>query len=467
MALPSRPSCPDHSTGQPRPATRRLAHLALACLLAAVAGLAPPRAATAAPPPNVLLILVDDIGSFTLDNMKREGLALPNLDALAAAGVRMTQAYASAVYCAPSRAGLMTGRYQQRFAFYGNPPTITDSRMAGYGLPTSQRTLAEALRARGYRTAHIGKWHLGGQPGYPALAGTDPLSQGFDKFFGFYGGEHSYFREEPDNPIYDGTRPVRERQYLSRAFAREAIEFIGGSGGQPWFVNLWFNAAHGPLEPEPATLAGLGRIKAPLRPFAGVLKDLDDAIGRVLAAVRSAPGGLANTLIVLTGDNGCHESFASCRNDPLRGQKGQLYEGGLRVPLWLAWQGVLPRGATYTQPVSLLDLFPSVLAATGASAADAALDGVDLLPRLAGVRAGPPHAVLYWSSNRIADGAVRDGNWKLIETTPKGGATRWQLFDLGRDEGEETDLAPQQPARVTAMRAQLAAWRRDLPPRRW
>ncbi|MFO1071851.1 MAG: sulfatase-like hydrolase/transferase [Geminicoccaceae bacterium] len=456
MALPSR-------------SVRRLASLALACLLAAT-GLLPPHAAFAAPrqPPNVLLILADDVGGFTVDDLKRAGLALPNLDALAAAGVQLTRGYATAAYCSPSRAGLMTGRYQQRFAFYGNPPALTDPRVATFGLPRSVPTLAEALHAQGYRTAHIGKWHLGGQPGYPAPAGSDPLSRGYDRFFGFYGGQHSYYREEPTNPIYDDRVAVHEREYLSSAFARETIEFIRASAGRPWFVNLWVNAAHGPYEPEPATLAALGNIRPELRLYAGVVKDLDNALGRILAAVRASPGGLANTLIVFAGDNGCPESNSSCGNRPLRGQKGQVYEGGLRVPFWMAWQGVLPRGAIYRQPVALLDLFPSVLAAaTGTSPTDAALDGVDLLPYLTGARSGAPHPVLFWSSNRIADGAVRAGAWKLLEMTPKGAPTRWELYDLDRDEGETTDLAAQQPAKVAELRAKLTAWRRNLPPRLW
>jgi arylsulfatase A-like enzyme len=394
--------------------------------------------------PNIVLLVGDDLGYGEL-GVYGGDIPTPNLDALARSGVRLTDGYVSAPLCTPSRAGLMTGRYQERFGLYANPPDAPAA--ASPGLPPSEITIARALRDRGYATGVVGKWHLGRRPE------SHPLKLGFDEFFGFLDSQHSYFGEEPGdpgNPIYRGRVPMPEPEYLTRAFAREAVDFIHRHAGQPFFLYAPFSATHLPLQAEPQMLARFSYIaNEKRRRFAAMLTHLDEAVEQ-------------DTLVEFLGDNGCITSKSSCRNTPLRGTKFALWEGGIRVPFLLSWPGAIRAGQTYRQPVSALDLLPTSLgAAAGDAYADAGLDGIDLLPFLTGRSKGVPHDYLFWGSR--SSGAVRKGDWKLLDLQ----GSPIQLFNLRTDIAETTNVAAANPSIVAELRSARAAWVSKLQPALW
>ena len=402
--------------------------------------------------PNFVLIFADDLGYGEVGARHVGDVGTPNIDAIARAGVTFTNGYVTASSCVPSRAGLLTGRYQQEFGIYVNPPL---PRPAAFGLPGNQITLAEALRAQGYATGMVGKWHLGNKPE------DHPLQHGFDEFFGVLESDHPYFGEQEDsakpiwNPILRGTTRVPASGYLTDTFANEAAAFIKAHAAEPFFLYLPFTATHGPLQAKPEVLARFADLRHERRRlFAAVLSSLDDAVGEVTQALDEA--GIAdNTLIVFLGDNGCgigHET--GCRNTPLRGWKYSYYEGGIRIPFMMSWPGQIPAGGRYGEPVSALDLFPTLVQAAG-GAAPAFAEGMNLLPYLHGA-AGAPHDYLFWGTQSAS--AVRHGRWKLVN-----GA----LYDLTTDISEQHDLAPAKPAVVADLLQARDEWARKLVPSLW
>lgn len=410
-----------------------------------------------APRPNVVLIVADDLGYGDLSIQGGE-IPTPSIDSIAAQGIRFTQAYSVAPVCSPSRAGLLTGRYPQRFGFEMNvgPSGIEDD----FGLPVEEVTLATRLRTLGYRTGAFGKWHVGYEPK------MHPLERGFEEFFGFLGGAHSYLEaREADrlqNPILRGRETVDEIDYLTRDLAAEAIAFIERHEDEPFFVYLPFNAVHTPLEAPESYLARFAELPDPRRrTFAAVLTALDDAVGRVLRTLHELELE-DETLVLFLSDNGGPGNLTGANNAPLRGNKGQLWEGGIRVPFLARWPGRFPAGIVDERPISALDVHPTVLAAAGGTLpADAALDGVDLLPTLRDPRSDAPRRTLFW---RFGDQvAVRVGDWKLLR--PGDGTTR--LHDLARDPGEEHDLASEQPEKLRELDEAAAAWLRELSDPRW
>ncbi len=433
-----------------------LARLALAAGLACGAAAAPAGAvAAAAPRPNIVLILADDLGFGEVGAYGVPGAPTPRIDALARSGVRLTDGYATAPQCAPTRAGLVTGRYQQRFGFHNNPPDPSHPTYASFGLPASEVTVAQALKRHGYATGLVGKWHLGSNPE------QHPVRRGFDEFFGFLSGGHGYFANERGNPLYRDRKIVTESTYLTRAFAREAVSFINRHAGEPFFLYASFNTVHLPLEAERHLLARFAHVTDPKRRyFLAMLASLDEAVGSILDALR-ARGLTRRTLVVFTSDNGCVTRKSSCRNTPLRGGKGQLHEGGVRVPFLLSWPGVLPAGKRFTRAASMLDLFPTFLnAATGGGYRNPRLDGVDLVPFLTGKRSGDPHAHLFWGGKSL--GTVRGGPFKLSL-----GRDGTKLFNLRTDIGETTDLADRLPATRDVLARARAAWARQLKAPLW
>ena len=411
-------------------------------------------AADAARRPNVVVIVADDLGNADVGFQGGRDVPTPRLDALAASGVRCTAGYVSGPYCSPTRAGLLTGRYQQRFVheFNPGPPTGANVRV---GLPLTERTLADVLRAAGYRTALVGKWHLGHGPEFV------PQRRGFEEHFGFLGGSHPYDpaggAEEGPNAIRRGDAPVDEREYLTRAFAREAVSFIERSGDEPFFLCLAFNAVHAPLQaPEEvverfASIAGARR-----RTYAAMLAELDDAVGRVLDALDA--GGVADdTLVCFISDNGGPPGNGS-DNGRLRGHKSSTWEGGIRVPFVVRWPGRLPASAVYDHPVIQLDLFPTIVAAAGVGVpAGTALDGVDLLPHLAGRTTDPPHDRLYWRFG--AQRAIRAGDWKLVKGV---GVEAPILVNLAEDPSESTDLSAAHPDKRRELEEAWKRWNEGL-----
>jgi len=423
-----------------------------ACAGANPADASPP---TPARPPNVVVIVSDDAGWADFSFQGSEQVPTPHLDALAARGVRFTSGYVTAAVCSPSRAGLLTGRYQQRFGHETNiPPRYSEEN----GLPTDEVLLSDLLREQGYRTIALGKWHLGYAPRF------HPLSRGFDAYWGFLQGARSYRPIEGTrlNRLLRDREPAPETfEYMTDALADEAAACIEAHRERPFFLYLAFNAVHTPMHADPAVLEEVADITPPRRQkLVAMTISLDRAVGRVLDALREH-GLEQDTLVVFVNDNGGATNNAS-RNDPLRGTKGTPFEGGHRVPFLMSWPARLPRGVDYDLPVSTLDVLPTALAAAGREGGTPKpLDGVDLLPLLTGATDGRPHDVLFW---RLKDDrAVRDGDWKLVVR----GDRDPMLFDLAADPSEARDLAREQPERVAALRSKLAAWEAELAEPRW
>ncbi|MCC6694756.1 MAG: sulfatase-like hydrolase/transferase [Candidatus Hydrogenedentes bacterium] len=399
--------------------------------------------------PNIIIIVADDLGYGDLSVHGSTEIATPNIDSIAQGGVRFTQGYVSCPVCSPTRAGLITGRYQQRFGHEFNPGQDADH--STFGLPLSEITAANILKSAGYATGMVGKWHLGFSPD------RVPTARGFDEFFGFLGGSHSYVKLEPDgeNSIFRGTEPVAEKEHLTDAFAREAVAYVDRHKDHPFFLYLTFNAVHNPLEPQPRYLdrfSGIADEKR--RKYAALLTGLDDAVGQVLGKVREA-GLESDTLIFFISDNGGPTANGSSNAD-LRAIKGTVYEGGVRVPYFVQWKGHLPEGITYDKPVISLDILPTA-AAAGAAAlpGDREIDGVNLLPYITGRNAAHPHEYLYWRFGEQA--AIRNKEWKLVRNQ---GAE--ELFHIALDRTEKQELLAEQPQIVEELGAAYAQWETNL-----
>ena len=407
--------------------------------------------------PNIIVIVADDMGYAEMGCQGNKDVPTPHIDSLAKNGVRFTSGYVSCPVCSPTRAGLLTGRYQQRFGHEFNPGPAQQA-STQFGLPLTEVTLASRLKSAGYATGMVGKWHLGYQPAY------HPLQRGFDEYFGFLGGAHSYLEARADkaNPVLRGLEPVAEKEYLTDALTREAVAFIDRHQKGPFFLYLTYNAVHNPLQATAKYLDRFQEIKEEKRrTFAAMLSAMDDGIGQVLEKLRSAQLE-QNTLVFFVSDNGGPTPNTSSRNDPLRGYKGQVLEGGIRVPFLMQWKGRLPEGRTYDQPVIALDIHPTALAAAGLPRpADAKFDGVDLLPFVTGQNNRPPHEFLFWRF--VPQSAVRWGDWKLV----KQGNDPPMLFNLALDIGEKSDLAAQKPDKTKELETALKNWNLQLAEPLW
>jgi arylsulfatase A-like enzyme len=424
-------------------------------LLAIAIGLTGASAVHAQAPkkPNILVIVGDDMGYGDIGVHGCKDIPTPHIDSIAKSGVRFTSGYVSGPYCSPTRAGLLTGRYQTRFGHEFNPgPQAKDD----FGLSLKETTLAQRLRQLGYATGLVGKWHLG------AAAKFHPLDRGFQSFFGFLGGAHPYFRGK-GAPIFRDRETVDEKDYLTDAFGREAVRFIDKHKSEPFFLYLAFNAVHTPLQAEEKYLKKFSGIQdEKRRKYAAMMSAMDDAIGAVLAKLREA-GLEENTLVFFISDNGGPEGVNGSDNGPFRGVKATTWEGGIRVPWLLQWKGRIPGGKTYDEPVIQLDILPTAIAAAGGEiGSDAKLDGVNLLPFLDGKKTGAPHEALFWRFG--AQTAIRMGDWNLVEAT---GSKGKRLYNLREDPGQTKDLSDAQPDRVRMLRAAWDAWNQDNVPAAW
>ena len=408
--------------------------------------------------PNIVLIVGDDMGYADIGVHGCKDIPTPHIDSLAKNGVRCTSGYVSGPYCSPTRAGLLTGRYQQRFGHEFNPgPSPTGE----VGLPVDQVTLADRLKQAGYKTGMVGKWHLGNAEKF------HPLNRGFQEFYGFLGGAHSYFVSDNRgtkgqvNAVLRGFEPVQEPEYLTDAFAREAVAFIDRHQKQPFFLYLTFNAVHTPMHATDKYLAQFKDVTDERRrTYCAMMSAMDDAIGAVLAKLDEARL-TENTLVMFVSDNGGPQPANASSNAPLRGNKATTWEGGIRVPYLIQWKGKLRSGFTFDQPVIQLDMHATALAAAGAKI-PGELDGVNLLPHLTGEKTSPPHEALYWRFG--PQFAIRMGNYKLVKAT---GIDQPQLFDLAADIGETQDLSGAKPDVVKDLTARYEEWNKTLDKPRW
>jgi arylsulfatase A-like enzyme len=403
------------------------------------------------PKPNVLFIVGDDMGYADVGFHGCAEIPTPNLDALAAGGVRCTNGYVSGPYCSPTRAALLTGRYQTRFGHEFNPSADP------HGLPVTETTLAERLREHGYATSLVGKWHLGNQPR------KHPQARGFDEFFGFLGGSHSYFET---NGMLRGKTPVSEMEYTTDAFANEAVSFIDRNQNRPWFLYLAFNAVHTPMHATEDRLKRFAHIADPQRrKYAAMMVAMDEAIGKVLEELKKTQQW-EKTFVAFISDNGGPMmkgvTVNGSNNAPLRGSKRTTLEGGVRVPFLVSWPGKITPGV-FEKPVIQIDLHATALQVTQAPVSKPSnLDGVDLLPYLTGRDTGEPHESLYWRFGKQM--AIRSGDWKLVryDTTADGNdqpeISAMKLYNLVNDIHEDQDLASEMPAKVEELKTKWDRW---------
>jgi len=427
----------------------------------AAAALGAPRAAHAQGQPNVLFILADDLGYGDLSCYGRPDYQTPVLDRLADQGMKFTSAYAAAPVCTPTRCAFITGQYPQRFEVGLEEPLTANS--PPVGLPAAQPTIATRMRAAGYETALIGKWHLGWRPEYR------PNRHGFDEFYGSLSGALDYFTHiAPDSgetsmpDLWENDRRVTTDGYLTDVFSDRAVEFVSRARSKPFYLSLHYTAPHAPWE-GPADRATLDHTDhgpgamyngGSLGAYAEMMRSLDDGIGRVLAALRRARIE-RNTLVIFTSDNGGERySF----NWPFSFQKLYLYEGGIRVPAIVRWPGIVPAGAVTEQAAITMDWTATILAAGGAQIEAAQpLDGESLLPVLRGER-GAYDRALFWRTRTRA--AARIGRWKYVQ---EGDAEH--LYDLGVDLGEKTDLKGRETAAFAEAKRRYSGWAAGMLPR--
>ncbi len=416
---------------------------------------------TAAEPrkPNVIVFLSDDVGYGEYGFQGNTEIPTPHIDSIARNGVRFTQGYVSGPYCSPMRAGLMTGRYQTRFGheFNSGGPAGGQQR---FGLPLAEKTMADRLKALGYATCAIGKWHLGGPPDYL------PMKRGFDEFYGTVA--NTPFFNPPnfvDSRVSNQIQPIKDPHfYTTDAYAERAVDWIAKNKDRPFFLYVPFNAQHAPLQATPKYLNRFTQITdEKRRTFAAMMSAMDDAVGKVLAKVRDL-GQEENTLIVFFSDNGGPTPQTTSKNNPLRGLKATTLEGGVRVPFCVQWKGKIPASKTYDHPVIQLDILPTAVVAAGGTVDPAwKLDGVDLLPYLTGQKTDKPHEVLFWRFG--AQWAVRKGDWKLVASRIDGKQPR--LFNMKDDLGETKDRTAEQPDKVKELLADWQAWNTEQKPPLW
>ncbi|MEM7698313.1 MAG: sulfatase-like hydrolase/transferase [Verrucomicrobiota bacterium] len=437
-------------------------------------------------PPNILFIVADDLGYGELSCQNPEtDIPTPHIDSIAKQGVRFTDGYVTAPYCAASRAGFITGRYQTRFGFEFNPIGARNED-PNAGLPVTENTLADLLRDEaGYATYLVGKWHLGG------TAHFNPIRRGFDNFYGFLH-EGRYFRPYPyegmttwlrrkslpggsqgrwesqdgrlilsthmghnepdydaDNPVYRDGTPIEIGANLTDAFSDEAVRFIEHCGDErPFFLYLAYNAVHSPLQGDDLYMERYASIEdIQRRILAAMLGQLDDGVGRILESLDRV-GIEEDTLVVFFSDNGGPTRELTSSNHPLRGEKGRLYEGGIRVPFLISMPGKIPSGQLESRMMTSLDLFPTALKLAGIEP-DESLDGSDLMPFLTGENSSEIHDHLFWRVGGKA--ALRSGDFKLVRDGNRQRPGPWELYNLSSDIGETEDLSDDDPETLESL----------------
>jgi len=439
--------------------------------------------------PSIVLIFADDLGYGDVSFCGSELISTPNIDALADNGVRLTQGYVSHPVCSPSRAGLLTGRHQQRHGWEFNPM----GRDVDNGMSVEERTFADELNAAGYATGMVGKWHLGYQKPH------HPLSRGFDEYFGVLAGGSIFIDPAAEgveavgrqgatrssrNGVYRGFEEVIVEQYLTDVFTDEAVDFIDRHQDDPFFLYLSHTTPHTPLQATQQYLKKYAHIKDKgQRIYAAMVDSLDESVRRVVEKLK-AIDKYENTMIVFLSDNGCAGYVnGACTNSPFAGFKRYHQEGGIHVPFVVSWPAGLPKGKSFDHPAMSLDLLATFTAAAGKPVTTE--DSVNLLPFLSGDTVEAPHEYLYWRAGPTK--AIRGARWKMIKynktdyrpedlslsgsriappdegwptDSPLGQVTL--LYDINADPGETTNLAKDNPDVVELLSAEYEAWARTL-----
>lgn len=422
----------------------------------------------AAQQPNILLIISDDAGYHDFGFHGSKTMKTPNLDKLAKQGMLFKQAYVTAAVCGPSRAGLFTGKYQQRFGFEENnvPGYMSESGLTGdeMGLPLSELTVADHLKQLGYTTGLTGKWHLGDHDKY------HPMRRGFDHFYGFRTGSRSYYaydknelNSRQNERMELGFKNFKEHKgYLTEALVADTSQFITNAvqTKQPFFAVLSFSAVHAPMQAKPEDLAQFPNLSGTRKILAAMNLNMDQQLGLLFNKLEQLKIA-DNTLVVFVNDNGGPTDQNNSNNYPLSGTKANHLEGGIRVPMLMRWPEKLSANTRFEYPVSTLDLMPTFLSVAGANLSEFAhLDGVNLIPYLKAPTQkkaqARPHKALYWKKENRA--AIRDMDWKLLRFPDRPP----ELYNLANDEAEQVNLAHQQPKIVKQLYKKLFDWELTL-----
>jgi arylsulfatase A-like enzyme len=427
--------------------------------------------AFAAARPNIIVIVADDLGFADVGFNGCTDIPTPNIDSLARNGVRFSNGYVTHPYCSPTRAGLLSGRYQQRFGHEANPTYLPED--SSVGLPVTETLLPKLLADAGYATGAVGKWHLGAAPCFR------PSARGFTESFGFLGGGHQYLPQtnklsgavanwqiEYQAPLLKNGAEQPFDGYMTDILSREAVAFVTRNKANPFFLYLAYNAVHTPLQAPEKYLARFPAMTDPRRrTYAAMNSAMDDGIGQVLAALR-ANGLEKNTLVWFISDNGGPPpNVAPTSNAPLRGHKGTLYEGGIHVPFALQWPAAIKAGTVISAPVISLDIFATALAVADAKPAPGKTpDGTSLLPLLMGDATGFDQRVLHWrdGGSKANKWALRQGNWKLVRSGTLAQPGPAELYDLAADIGETHNLLAEKPEIAARLQKLHDAWNAEL-----
>ena len=415
--------------------------------------------------PNIIIIISDDQGYADVGFHGSKEIFTPNIDRIASNGVVFSQGYVSYAVCSPSRAGLITGKYQNRFGYTRN--ILLAPKDSLMGLPLSEQTLPDVLNNVDYKTKAIGKWHLG------AHESLVPERRGFDEFFGFLIGGHRYFPEDLTlndlsearrqmdgyiTRIYDNGKRIDTKKYLTEELSDNAVKFIEDNSSDPFFLYLSYNAPHTPLQATAIDLERNNHIEVEKRrTYAAMVSSMDDGIGLILDKLEEKKI-TDNTIVIFFSDNGGVEWYNFSDNGILRGIKGDFYEGGIRVPFTMQWPSKIKPGTIYDKPIIALDVF-----ATVASAASAEkyirndIDGVDILPYITGEKSGLPHKYLYWQNPDKDIDVVRDERYKYIRIEEEE-----YIFDLKNDISEEKNIINSSKPIYDRLKSQFKEWEKEM-----
>ncbi len=412
--------------------------------------------------PNIILIVADDAGYADFGFQGSREFKTPHLDKLANQGMKFNQAYVTAAVCGPSRAGLLTGKYQQKFGYEENnvPGYMGNSSLKGdeMGLPLNEITIGDHMKNLGYKTAIIGKWHLGNADKY------HPTKRGFDFFYGFRGGARSYYEFNENNPNYRpedyleyGFKNFKEdSEYLTKALANKTVNFIEENQRVPFFLILAFNAVHTPMEAEEKDLKRFPNLKGKRKTLAAMTLAMDRACGKVFKKIEKLKLD-DNTIVVFMNDNGGPTDTNGAINNPLSGTKANHLEGGIRVPFIIRWDKQIPYKSNYNYPISSMDLLPTLYAAAGGNIDNLKdIDGINLWPYIKKENPNRPHQKLFWKKENR--GVIRDGDWKLLRYPDRPA----ELYNLKEDVSEINNLAYKYPNKVKEMYKELFNWELTL-----